>query len=233
MLKAILFDFNGVVINDESIHHDLIDEILLGENLRPSTLVEHQKFCLGRSDKIALKDLLEHRGRGISDDYLNSLIEKKAKAYRKKLEQLETLPIYAGIEECLVKVQAQGFKIGLVTGAFRPEVEMILDRANLSQYFSIIVAGNEIKGSKPQPDGYLLAVERFNRLDFNLQLQPINCLAIEDTFAGIQAAKNAGMQVVGIANTYPFHFMQRKANWAIDYLSDLDLERIAGSFVTR
>lgn len=75
-----------------------------------------------------------------------------------------------------------------------------------------------------------MAVERFNRLDFNLQLQPSNCLAIEDTPAGIQAAKKAGMQVVGIANTYPFHLMQRRANWAIDYLTDLELERIQQVF---
>jgi beta-phosphoglucomutase len=229
MLKAVLFDFNGVIINDEPIHKELIDEILLGENLRPSE-GEFQKFCLGRSDRACLSDILYSRGRVITEDYLNKIIENKAKAYQQKLDNLNELPIYDHLSEFLAKIQAKGLAIGLVTGALRSEVKFILDRAEIASYFSVIVAGDDLKASKPQPDGYLLAIERFNRLDFNFQLQPVNCLAIEDTPAGIQAAKTAGMQVVGIANTYPFHIMQRQANWAIDYLSDLDLERIEQVF---
>ncbi len=62
MLKAILLDFNGVIINDEAIHQELIDEILLGENLRPAG-AEYAEFCLGRSDYTGLRDILAHRGR--------------------------------------------------------------------------------------------------------------------------------------------------------------------------
>jgi beta-phosphoglucomutase len=76
----------------------------------------------------------------------------------------------------------------------------------------------------------LLGVEQLNQQYPNLQLKPSNCLAIEDTFAGIQAAKEAGMQVVGVANSYPFHMMQRQANWAVDYLSDLDLDWVGQVF---
>jgi beta-phosphoglucomutase-like phosphatase (HAD superfamily) len=105
-----------------------------------------------------------------------------------------------------------------------------LQQAALGDYFSVIVTGDEISTSKPQPDGYLLAVERFNRWNFNLQLQPWECLVIEDTFVGCEAAKRAGMQVVGIAHTYPFHFMQRVSNWAIDNFSQLDLDRVEETF---
>jgi HAD superfamily hydrolase (TIGR01509 family) len=229
MLKAILFDFNGVVINDENIHQELIDEILLGENLRPSA-AEFAELCLGRSDRVCLDNILSRRGRVTSDEYLKKLINKKAKNYRQRLEQLESLPIYPEIFDFLQQIQERGLRLGLVTGAVRSETEFVLKRAGIASYFEVIVAGDDIKASKPQPDGYLLAVERFNRLDFNLQLSPANCLAIEDTPAGIQAAKSAGMQVVGIANTYPFHFMQRLANWAVDRFSDLELERIERDF---
>jgi beta-phosphoglucomutase-like phosphatase (HAD superfamily) len=61
-------------------------------------------------------------------------------------------------------------------------------------------------------------------------LQPQECLVIEDTFVGCEAAKRAGMQVVGIAHTYPFHFMQRVSNWAIDNFSQLDLDRVEETF---
>lgn len=225
MLKVILFDFNGVIINDEPIHLKLIEEILLGENLRPS-VAEFQQVCLGRSDRACLREILSRRGRVVSDEYLDKLIESKTQGYRQRLEKLEVLPIYPEIKGFLPKLQEKGFKIGLVTGALRSEVNLVLEQAGITNYFSVIVAADDVKASKPQPDGYLLAVERFNRLDFNVRLQPSECLVIEDTPAGIQAAKKAGMQVVGIANTYPFHFMQRMANWAIDYLSDLELERV-------
>jgi HAD superfamily hydrolase (TIGR01509 family) len=228
MLKAILFDFNGVVINDEPIHQELIEELLLGENLPPGTS-KFRELCLGRNDRACIRDVLAARGRSISEDYLSKLIEKKSRTYLKKLEELEQLPIYPNLENFLQIIQAKGFKIGLVTGALRNEVKYILDRAQLSKYFPIIVTGDEIRESKPAPEGYLLAIDKLNRSDSYLQLQPRECLAIEDTPAGIEAAKRAGIKVVGIAHTYPFHFMQRLANWAIDYFPDLELERVEGT----
>lgn len=224
-LKAVLFDFNGVIINDEPIHQQLIEELLLGENLRPLE-GEYREICLGRSDRVCIKDLLMRRGRFVSEDYINKLIQAKTRAYQQKLAQLETLPIYPQLQACLDRIKTAGIAIGLVSGALRSEIELVLERADLTHYFSAIVAGDEISRSKPEPDGYLLAVERLNRQYPHLDITPINCLVIEDTPAGIQAGKKAGMQVVGVAHTYPFHMMQRQANWCIDYLSDLELERI-------
>ncbi|MFM6405847.1 MAG: HAD family hydrolase, partial [Microcystis sp.] len=224
MLKAVLFDFNGVIINDEPIHQELINEILLGENLLPLGS-EFAELCLGRSDRVCLRNVLTRRGRQVTEEYLTKLINKKASLYRERLGKLEKLPIYEEIYSFLKRVKARDLQIGLVTGAIRSEVESILQRVGLGDYFSVIVTGDEISTSKPQPDGYLLAVERFNRWNFNLQLQPWECLVIEDTFVGCEAAKRAGMQVVGIAHTYPFHFMQRVSNWAIDNFSQLDLDR--------
>ena len=92
------------------------------------------------------------------------------------------------------------------------------------------MSSNDLTPSKPEPDGYLLAVERLNQAFPDLDLQPAECLAIEGTFAGIAAAKQAGIPVVGVANTYPFHMLQRCANWTVDYLSDLELDRVQQVF---
>ena len=224
-LKAILFDFNGVIINDESIHEELIDEILLGENLRPEAL-EYKEFCLGKSDRACLKDILFRRGRVVTDDYLTKLIEAKTQAYQQKLEQSETLPIYRGIEAFLDLIKTQELAIGLVSGALRREIELVLQKANLADYFSVIVAGDDLEASKPEPDGYLMAIDRLNQSLPNLNLNPAECLAIEDTPAGIEAAKKSGMQVVGIANTYPLHMLQRQADWTVDYLNEIELDRV-------
>jgi HAD superfamily hydrolase (TIGR01509 family) len=224
-LKAVLFDFNGVIINDESIHQELIAEIILSENLRPDDS-EYRQFCLGRSDRACLRDILSRRARVVSEADLTKLVKAKTEAYQQKLAQIEVLPIYEDVRDFLAQLQQQQLSIGLVTGALRSEVELVLRRADLTQYFSVIVTGDDLSLSKPEPDGYLLAVERLNQQNLDLRLKPSECLAIEDTPAGIKAAKRAGMQVVGIAHTYPLHMLQRQANWSVDYFSEIELERV-------
>jgi HAD superfamily hydrolase (TIGR01509 family) len=224
-LKAVLFDFNGVIVKDEAIHQQLIEEILIQENLRPSPQ-EYRDICLGRSDRACLAELLKRRGRVVTDRYLSELVTRKAQAYQRQLETLSKLPIYPGLEDLIFKIRIAKLPMGVVSGALRCEVELVLNRTQLAQHFTVIVAGDDIKASKPEPDGYLLAVERLNQQHPNLNAQASECLAIEDTPAGIEAAKRAGMQVVGVANTYPFHMLQRQANWTVDYLHDLELDRV-------
>ena len=231
-LKAVLFDFNGVIINDEPIHERLIGQILVEENLRPKP-GEFREVCLGRSDRACISELLSRRGRFVTEAYLMQLMSRKAQAYQQELENLEKLPIFPAVEDLIYKVRVAKLKIGLVTGALRSEVETVLNRAKLAEYFSVIVSGDEITASKPDPEGYLLAVQRLNAEFPDLNLQPSQCLAIEDTPPGIQAAKRAGIQVVGVANSYPFHFMQRQANWAVDYLTDLELDRVQEIFAQK
>lgn len=228
-LQAVLFDFNGVIINDEPIHQELINEILLSQNLPPNPS-DYNECCLGRTDLAGLLELLQRRGRAVNERSLAPLIAQKAQRYQQKLEALHKLPIYPGVEDLIYKVRVARLRLGLVTGALRSEVEWILKQANLFSYFEVIVAGDEVQQSKPHPEGYLRAIERFNELDPTLHLSPQCCLVIEDTPAGILAAKNAGMQVVGVANTYPFHMIQRQANWTVDYLHELELDRVQACF---
>ncbi|WP_193197091.1 HAD family hydrolase [Nostoc sp. MG11] len=228
-LKAVLFDFNGVIINDEPIHLQLIDEILVQENLQPQRVNERQA-SLGRSDRACFQQLFANRGRVVTENYLTQLLYRKAQTYVLELEKIEKLPLYPGLEDLIFQVRSRNLKLGLVSGAIRKEIELVLNRANLAEYFQIIVAGDDITTSKPEPDGYLLAVKRLNQEFPALNLQPQECLAIEDTPAGVEAAKRAQMQVVGVANTYPFHMLQRYCNWTVDYLSDLELERVQEVF---
>ena len=224
-LKAILFNFNGVIISDDFVHQQLVDDILLAENLSPSG-IQYQQYYLGKSDRIGLKNLFSIRGRVLDNQYLDELLKKKAIAYQQKMEQIETLPIIDQVVEFILQTQTNHLPLAIVTGSIRGEVEYILKRANLRQYFPVIIGSNEVKDCKPSPEGYLLAVEKLNQLNPELSLQPSQCLAIEDKPVGISAAKNAGMQVVGVANTYPLHMLQRQSNWCVDHLLELDLDRI-------
>ncbi len=229
VLKALLFDFNGVIINDEPLHEKLLEQILIEENLRAKP-GEYQEVCLGRSDRACIRELLASRGRVVSDQYLDELIARKSRYYQQQLNDLPKLPSYPGLDDLIFQLRASQIVMAVVSGAMRSEIEVVLQRLNVDQYFAVIVAGDEILTSKPEPDGYLLAVERLNQKFPDLDLHPYECLVIEDSFPGIEAAKRAGMPVVGIANTYPYHMMQRQSNWAIDYFIDLELDRVKKLF---
>jgi len=123
-----------------------------------------------------------------------------------------------------------GIKLAIVSGALRAEVRMVLQQTALEAAFSITITSEDVKKSKPDPAGYQLAIKRLNRKFPQLQLNPCDCLAIEDSFAGIQAAKTAQIPVVGVAHTFPFHMLQRQANWCVDYLDQIELERIQSIF---
>ncbi|MCE2697837.1 MAG: HAD family phosphatase [Nostocales cyanobacterium LE14-WE4] len=231
-LKAVLFNFNGVIIKDGLIHIQLIDEILIQENLQPQRVKEREDF-LGISHRAYLQNLLKNRGRVVTEAYMAQLLTRKAQAYVLELEKLEKLPLYSGIEDVIFQIRSRHLKMGLVSDALSLEIEMVLTSAKLAEYFPVIVSGDDISSDKPNPEGYLLAVERLNQTYPELNLEPDECLVIENTPAGIQAAKRAQMQVVGVANTYPFQMLHRQANWTIDYLIDLDLQRVQEVFLEK
>ena len=231
-LKAVLFDFNGVIIKDGSIHIQLIDEILVQENLQPQRVKEREDF-LGIGSRAYLQNLLKNRGRVVTEAYMAQLLTRKAQAYVLELEKLEKLPLYSGIEDVIFQIRSRHLKMALVSDALSLEIEMVLTSAKLAEYFPVIVSGDDISSDKPNPEGYLLAVERLNQTYPELNLEPDECLVIENTPAGIQAAKRAQMQVVGVANTYPVQMLHRQANWTIDYLIDLDLQRVQEVFLEK
>ena len=182
-LKAVLFNFNGVIINDEAIHQELVNNILINENLRPNNN-DYKQYCLGKSDRACLKDILANRGRILPDDYIIRLISIKTKAYRQKIEALKTLPLYPNLIEFLTKLQTQGLTIAVVTGALRSEVEFICQKAGIVEYFTVIVGGDALGTSKPQADGYLLAVECLNQRKSPSQFAPFRMSGDRRYFCG-------------------------------------------------
>ncbi|MCC5900251.1 MAG: HAD family phosphatase [Phormidium sp. GEM2.Bin31] len=229
VLKAVIFDFNGIIINDEAIHLELIAQLLLSENLRPEP-EEIQSVCLGRSDRAGLQALWERQGRVLTPESLQELMERKSQGYRQRIEALAELPSYPGLVDFILKLRLENLHLALVTGALRQEVESVLDQMELLSQFPVRVTGDDTVASKPDPEGYLLAVQGLNEQHPELGVQPEDCLAIEDSPAGIEAARRAGMQVVGVANTYPVHMLQRRVDWVVDELGELELERVQAAF---
>lgn len=231
VLKAALFSFNGIVINDEDIRQTLSEPILLAENLRPNR-DDYTAVCLGRSDRACLKALLAQRGRAVSDAILTKLLHQESAVYQAWLESLDKLPIYPGLEDLIFRCRTNQIQMAVVTGVERSQVIDALDRADLSQHFGVVIAGDQLsaEASKPAPDSYFQAIDQLNQAHPELKLTAAECIAIEDTFVGIEAAKNAGIPVVGVAHTYPNHMLQRRATWVVDYLREINFDWIGEKF---
>ena len=227
-LRVVLFDFNGIIIDDEPIHAELIKEVIASENMRCSD-EEAQRF-VGRSDRACLQDYFSLKGRVLTADALSKLLNRKTVSYQQRLQTLDPLPLFPGVKELITAFESFDIKLGLVSGAQRDEIELVLAQAGLAKTFEIIVAAEDTTTSKPSPEGYLQAIEQFQQRYRDLNLQPNNFLAIEDSFAGLEAACSAKIPTVGVAHTYPFHMLQRRANWTIDTLGDLEVERLLGVY---
>ena len=230
-LKAALFGFSGIIIDDDDIRKTLSEQVLLAENLRPSE-DDYYEVCLGKSDRACLKALLYQRGRDVNEETLNKLLQKESAVYQAWLEGIEKLPIYPGLEDLIFRCRTANVKMAIVTGAERQQVTEVLNRAQIAEHFSLVIAGDDIslKGSKPSPDGYISAIARLNEMYPDLQLQADECIAVEDTFSGITAAKSANIPVVGVAHTYPNHMLQRRATWVVDYLREVNFDWIGEKF---
>lgn len=225
VLRAVLLDFNGIIINDEPLHQQLIQDLLLEENLRPS-LEDYNQLCLGRSDRACITDLWQRQGRVVTEANLNKLLDRKAARYAEVLTRLEKLPLYPGLEDVVFQIRAAQLKLAVVSGARRSEIDAVLGLAGITDHVHTIVSGDDLStaASKPAPDAYLLAIQRLNEQFPDLSLVPGDCVAIEDSFAGIESAKRAGVPVVGVAHAYPYHMLHRRATWVVDHLYELTMD---------
>lgn len=228
-LKAVLLDFNGTIIDDEAIHKRLIQQLCREAGLvwKP---IDYFEVCLGRNDQNCLLDLFARQENVLSPEQLDELVQHKARLYQTVLAQQENLPIYPDVADFLFKLRSFQLNLAIVSGARRAEIEFVLQQANLTPYFSVIIPGDEVDQGKPAPEGYLRAIEQLRNQFPDLDLQAYNCLAIEDSYAGIEAAKQAKIKVAAVANTCPFHMLQRLANWTVDHLRDLEIDRIQAVF---
>ena len=196
MLKAIIFDFDGVLADTEPLHFKMFQRVLHEEGLPLSEQEYYQKY-VGRDDKGCFQTILSAHGRQAPPETVRSLVERKAALM---LQQIKVTPVvYPGIED-FVKRAAGRYRLAIVSGALRHEVELILETVGLRSSFEHITAAEDVRNGKPDPEGYRHALQALNR---RAAVQASDCLVIEDTIAGIQAAQAAGMRCLAVSTTYP------------------------------
>lgn len=199
-VKAIIFDFNGVIVDDEPLHLELFRKVLKEEMIFLTDEDYHEKY-LGFDDRGCFIAVLCDNSRtpdAADDSFIQELIDRKAEYYRQAIQ--ERMLLFPGVVD-LVRRSAEAYPLAIASGALRGEIEFVLERGEIRDYFQVIVAAEDVSECKPDPEGYLKALAQLNAA-LNAEIQARECLVIEDSIAGIEAAKAAGMRCVAVTNSY-------------------------------
>lgn len=198
MIKAIFFDFNGVIIDDETIQMKAYQEVLRGHQI--DLTEEWYMSALGMDDRTFVKAMFERAKQPLTDPVLESVLTAKTDLHR---EMIAELPLFPGVLTFL-KAASREFSLGLVSMANKVEVGYVFERANLTPLFEVVVTAEDASACKPAPDCYLTGLQKLNEKRQHERKLPVlasECLAIEDSPPGIQSARAAGMRTLGITNT--------------------------------
>lgn len=199
MLSAVIFDFDGIIVDTEPLHYRAFQEILepLGFGYAWD---EYVNLYMGFDDRDAFREAFRVHGRTLNDHDLELLIERKAAAFQEIISR-GVVP-YPGVVE-LIEAITGSLPLALCSGALRCDILPILSGLGLSGAFDVLVTAEDVSVSKPDPASYALAVERL-AADFpERRIAPGRCIAIEDTPAGISSATGAGIPVIAVTNSYP------------------------------
>jgi beta-phosphoglucomutase len=206
MIKAILFDLDGVIVDSLYNHYLAWQNMFeaLGGSVSLQTVLLHE----GRNSFEILPTLMKESGVNIPEEQWKPLIEKKREYFR----SIAQLKYYPNAFETIAEVRKRGYKTALVTACARKNMENFVN-AERQMLFDVIISGDDVERSKPNPDPYLKA-ERL------LKINTDECVVVENAPLGIEAAKNAGMICIAVESTLGREFLQ-SADFIINEIQDL------------
>lgn len=205
--RAVLFDFDGVIVNSEPLHFQAMWATLKGEGVE-LTDAEYYEELLGFDDRGAFRKVYEKRGRELLPKTLLALVAAKGRRMKEAIER-RTYRALPGVDE-LVRALWRHYPLAICSGALREEIEAMLEGIKLRDCFPVITAAEDVTVGKPDPSGYLQTVGALTaRLPLRddgtpaAALKAEQCLVIEDAPSVIRNVKAAGFKTLGVAGSYP------------------------------
>ncbi len=199
MLAAVIFDFDGIIVDTEPLHYKAFQEILVPRDLGYSW-EEYLARYIGFDDRDAFREAFRAGGQTIADQELKELIEEKARAFQRTIAT--GVEPYPGVVE-LIRSIAGNLPLGLCSGALPSDIDPILEQLGIAGLFDAVVTARDVAASKPDPASYRLTLARLAARFPDRPVIPETTLAIEDTPAGIASARGAGLRALAVANSYP------------------------------
>ena len=198
MIKVVIFDFDGVITDSEILHFRAFNEILSQFSFQIEKPDYYQKY-LGLTDKDCYKTLISEGHLPINEDQVPELVAQKKVVFQQLAESEGH--IIEGVRPFLDLLNHHGIIKAICSGALEAEIRHTLNQARLEDEFVTVVAADHVSIGKPDPEGYCLTLSQLQALDPALTAS--QCMVIEDSHWGLEAARNAGMKTIGVTNSYP------------------------------
>lgn len=219
MLKAIVFDFDGIIVDSEPLHYRAFQKALepLGAGF---SWAEYVAAYMGFDDRDAFREAFRAAGMLLADEKLVEMIALKASLFQEVAA--EGVTPYPGVLQ-LIQSLSGTTPLALCSGALSSDIEPVLQMLSLSGAFDCMVTAEEVPHSKPDPASYCLAIEKLQQVFPAAGITAAEAIAIEDTPAGITSAKRAGLKVLAVTNSYPAQELQA-ADRIVASLADITLK---------
>jgi beta-phosphoglucomutase len=226
MLRAVIFDFDGVITDSEVLHLRSFNKVLAQYGVEISTR-DYYKEYLGLSDLDCFKALIDKKVLQKLAKGIENLAEEKTEVFE-MLAKTEG-KIIEGVRDFLQMLSQNKIPMAICSGALLTEIELVLEQARLRPFFEVIVSAEFVKKGKPSPEGFILTLWRFNRNRQNAIL-PNQCIVIEDSHWGLEAARAAGMHSIAVTNSYDADqlMLAEKIVAKLGELSVSDLQNLCG-----
>jgi beta-phosphoglucomutase len=221
MLRAIIFDFDGVITDSEVLHLRAFNQSLVPYGIEISTKDYYTNY-LGYSDFDCYKALIDNGLLKIEERQISDIIKVKSKIFE-KLTKTEGRTI-EGVREFLQMLEDNNIPMAICSGALLVEIEVMLEESGLRHFFAEIVSAEQVKKGKPYPEGFLLALKKLNK-KCPLPITANECIIIEDSHWGLQAGKAAGMHTVAVTNSYEAEQL-RLAEKIVSHLNELTIDNL-------
>jgi HAD superfamily hydrolase (TIGR01509 family) len=195
-MRAVLFDFDGVLVNSEPLHYRALRDCLRPEGIEIDE-EEYARSYLAYDDSESIRVALERHGQPYQGARVQAVAERKAMLFE---EMLGNVPFFPGAKE-LVRELAREVPVAIASGALHREIERILLGGGLRDAFTAIVAADDVTRGKPHPEPFLTAMAALSARAPGLAAP--DCLVVEDSMAGIAAGRAAGMKVLAVTTSYP------------------------------
>ena len=199
VLRAIIFDFNGVLVDDEPIHLEMFQKVLKEEGIALSEKDYYARY-LGLDDRACFQTAFRDHGKKLDESALAELTRRKARYYRDAIQK--RIAVFPGVRTLIPEVFSR-YPLAIASGALREEIEMILQSIGLRTSFQAIVSTEDIEQGKPHPEMFLKALRLLSEKQTDRSILPSECLVIEDSKEGILGAHRAGIKCLAVANSHP------------------------------
>jgi beta-phosphoglucomutase len=198
MLRAVIFDFDGVITDSEVLHLRAFNRSLVPYGVEISTKDYYADY-LGYNDFDCYKALIDNGLLKIDEQQIGDIVRQKSAIFE-ELTRTEGRTI-EGVHEFLKMLEENKVPMAICSGALMVEIELMLDEAKLRHFFSVIVSAEQVKKGKPSPEGFLLALRKLNKKS-HPPIAANECIVIEDSRWGLAAARAAGMHTIAVTNSY-------------------------------